>query len=318
MPICIYCKLTKPSSSFNSEHVLQNSFGTYKNALTLIDKVCMDCNSQFGESIDRILARTTIEGNKRFLLGVCDPKNFKQNHVNGLHFVVAEGDLKGLKVIPVFSMTDSKIIITPLYDVGFRGADGVYDFFNINALPEKEKADKIYPAHSDRIMILPHRDSYPIRRAIQQKWDLANLPFCSIYKPAPDYAVEIRGTITPSHKQALAKSAFNYLAKHNATTVLLQSCFDPIRNFILHGTEPNWDVCKVEKAPIVYEQYNQAAIGHVIVLYMTNDRSIIAEVSLFNYLKYTICLAKNYSGDLPVETDFGHFFNPINHEISLP
>ena len=47
MPTCIYCLETKSNEEFSKEHVLTHAFcGTGQN-WTLVDTVCIDCNSLF-------------------------------------------------------------------------------------------------------------------------------------------------------------------------------------------------------------------------------------------------------------------------------
>jgi hypothetical protein len=64
---CIYCMEFKPPSSYlKAEHVLPKSFGGFAEALTLNGVVCDDCNEAFGKTIDRELARGSMDGIDRF------------------------------------------------------------------------------------------------------------------------------------------------------------------------------------------------------------------------------------------------------------
>jgi predicted RNA-binding protein YlxR (DUF448 family) len=58
---CIYCREEKPIRDFNREHVLNDSFGRFQNNLVLRGCVCTECNTVFGKSIDRKLARDSME-----------------------------------------------------------------------------------------------------------------------------------------------------------------------------------------------------------------------------------------------------------------
>src|SRR5438445_4542100 len=59
--ICIYCKAVAPTVRFNREHVVQNGFGKFREALVLHDAVCEPCNTFFSGSIDIALTRDSVE-----------------------------------------------------------------------------------------------------------------------------------------------------------------------------------------------------------------------------------------------------------------
>jgi hypothetical protein len=73
MPTCVYCSRTDPPGGFTTEHVLQAAFGGFLNALTLPDGVCGACNQYFGNCLDVVLARDSIEGVLRLVHGLKDP-----------------------------------------------------------------------------------------------------------------------------------------------------------------------------------------------------------------------------------------------------
>jgi hypothetical protein len=72
---CIYCNETKPSGAFNREHVMHKAFGTFTNNLVL-DCVCRQCNSTFGDGIDLKFGRDSVEGFFRFLMGMKSTADF--------------------------------------------------------------------------------------------------------------------------------------------------------------------------------------------------------------------------------------------------
>jgi hypothetical protein len=79
---CIYCREKR---SFSREHVLQASFGRFRNALVLHNTVCSDCNQAFGETIDLIFARESAEGLDRYRLGIkplAEIEKFRYSHVS--------------------------------------------------------------------------------------------------------------------------------------------------------------------------------------------------------------------------------------------
>lgn len=62
---CIYCKKEKALDEFDTEHVIQQSLGKFENNLTL-HCVCKECNQFFGDSIDLIFGRDSIEALLRY------------------------------------------------------------------------------------------------------------------------------------------------------------------------------------------------------------------------------------------------------------
>ena len=72
---CIYCqqKLTKKNKS--KEHLLNKSLTPSNNhQLTLVNKVCANCNSNFGV-IDKSLVENTFIGFNRFVMDVVNDEN---------------------------------------------------------------------------------------------------------------------------------------------------------------------------------------------------------------------------------------------------
>ena len=61
MPICIYCKATKPPGEFPKEHVLTRAFCGAGENWTLLDTVCADCNRLFS-GWESEWCRSGIEG----------------------------------------------------------------------------------------------------------------------------------------------------------------------------------------------------------------------------------------------------------------
>ena len=68
MPICIYCKATKPASSFSNEHVLTRAFCGEGVNWTLVDTVCKQCNERFS-AFESHWSRSAIEGMMRNFSG---------------------------------------------------------------------------------------------------------------------------------------------------------------------------------------------------------------------------------------------------------
>jgi len=79
-----------------AEHVMPQSFGRFKNNLTLIETVCDVCNEYFGNNLELDLGRGSWEGLSRYTHGVKPPDQYKSHGArSGLTFKIREGKLKG-------------------------------------------------------------------------------------------------------------------------------------------------------------------------------------------------------------------------------
>ena len=78
---CIYCLQARPVSAFrHREHVMSRCFGTFRpDNLILREVVCDECNQYFGENIELILGRDSIEGILRYRHGI-KPEKAPRSH----------------------------------------------------------------------------------------------------------------------------------------------------------------------------------------------------------------------------------------------
>jgi hypothetical protein len=118
---------------------------------------------------------------------------------------------------------------------------------------------------------------------------------------------------SPEVFRAIAKIAFNYLAHSNESLVLLQDCFDPIRNFIRNGIEDWGDFVTIDANPIIPDENGNAFSVHLITISSIGS-AIFVSVSLYNIMHYKVSLTSNYNGQ-PIKTGYGEFFNPHNTGI---
>jgi hypothetical protein len=97
MQRCIYCLEEKDVSAFNRDHVLPEALGTFRDNLPRLDCVCHACNQYFGDHIELIFHRGSVEAIHRILTGLKSPQevnrlrrdrlSFPSEHrVNGMGF----------------------------------------------------------------------------------------------------------------------------------------------------------------------------------------------------------------------------------------
>jgi len=317
MPTCIYCKVDKKPDLFNKEHVLHDSFGSFNNTLTLINKVCASCNSLCGDTIDRLLARDTIEGFKRTQYGLKKNEDFKtEGKSSKIKIRVCEGLLKGLAAYLFLDQKQKKILLKPLPQIGLRKGCGTYDFFAFENIPSFELTSyNKYPCSERMILIPPGVDIDDAIEALKSKGynysytgeselDLENI-LC-----------EVTRVIDIELQRVMAKIAFNFFAYFNDENVILSHNFDKVRNFVLHG-QPLIKI-KVDNESILDDEKtaNSLRLGHIITLEKDHSNSIIIQISLFNTFRYTVELSGNNNSNYAVNVGFGRFFDVHNMTIN--
>ena len=126
------------------------------------------------------------------------------------------------------------------------------------------------------------------------------------FEPPPDnkkiinMECEIEGVIDQTLMRTVAKIAFNYLAYWQKRDFVLHDDFNVIRNFILKGERPPYQVIQVEQNSILGDEpiKGKRRSGHIVTVNWAQDnKSILGQVSLMNWLKYKICLSSNFTGE---------------------
>lgn len=117
--------------------------------------------------------------------------------------------------------------------------------------------------------------------------------------------------------RAMAKIGFNYLAYWEGTDFVIQNSFDPIRKYIRWGEKPDIPLRGMQRGPFFSGERcsNKKRLGHIIdINWESNERSLIARISLFNLMIYFIRLAKDDSGKYK-HIKKSHFFNIKDRNI---
>src|SRR5262245_48481851 len=63
---CIYC----PNPADSKEHWIPRWMGTYRDADTLLDRLCVACNKQLGDTLDAAMSRAGPEAIERYRRGM--------------------------------------------------------------------------------------------------------------------------------------------------------------------------------------------------------------------------------------------------------
>lgn len=320
---CIYCLEDKTQSSFTKvEHVVPQSFGRFKDNLTLRRIVCDGCNSYFGANLEIALGRDTYEGGLRFEYGLKEPAEFKSfGKKSRLIMKMQEGEFKGAYAYREYSEDQGGIILKPAPQVGFRKAvDSEIDYYLLDNIPPKEYFDQ-NGYDLDRpgaIRIVPSTHVESIKAVLLEKgFTFKAHKDVNPDDSEPSLLCKIEGAIDDPIYRAVAKIGFNYLAYWQGRKFMLEADFNPTRRFIRYGVKPQCSLIKIREEPILGDEpvYGKRRSGHLLTVdWAADKRSTVAQVSLFNWLTYSVCLARDFLGEHRV-IQKGHFFDPYNQQI---
>lgn len=317
-PPCIYCGST--TSRQKREHVLPQSFGTFKDNWTF-DDVCDDCNQYFGNTLELPLGRDTAEGVLRFRHGVKLPKEaVKLLNRRVVIRVEREGPWQGARVFLAATDSGDQLEPIPFPQVGFRRPiPGEQRLWIEEAALTEESVVSYRGPGAETWVVGP--DDEALERLSQRLRELGfSFKFLSrMDQPITDdgtIAIAIETTFDIIVQRAIAKIAFNYAAYTSGADLLRHSSFDPVRHFIRHGDEPMpWQVVQAKWQPILANDTPEMRVtnGHLLVVELKRD-TLRSKVSLFNEMTYIVTLCQRFSG-IWRHISVGHLFDPQRHEI---
>lgn len=321
--ICIYCLEDQTPTCFTKvEHVVPQSFGRFENNLTLHETVCDGCNKYFGDNLEIALGRDTYEGGLRFDYELKQPSEFKSSgKKTRLTLRIHEGEFKGAYAYKEYSENQGGIIVKPVPQVGFRKAvDSEIYYYLLDNIPPRQYFDQNgYDLDQPgSIRIVPSTDVEPVKLMLLEKGFI----FKAHKDVNPDDSessllCKIEGTIDDTIFRAVAKISFNYLAYWQGREFMLEADLNPTRRYIRCGVKPQYDLIKILQEPILGDKplCGKRRSGHLLTVDWTSDKqSIVGQVSLFNWLTYSVCLARDCLGEHRA-IQKGHFFDPYNQQI---
>jgi hypothetical protein len=326
--VCIYCLNDYQKSFFKSvEHVIPRAFGKFSpNNLVLKNLVCDECNQYFGNTIDFILARDSIEAVDRFRSGIKSTRDVGDLGQGRIQFSLAQkGNWQGIKLaLRADPRGRNGFVIEPISQVGFakRSEEGFI------FVPEDILKDKDIPLpdgidlKKEYIIIA---NSVQSKSRIIQALKSRNIDFNEKnstrlpFKPGEDLPVEVQTLIDQHIRRCIAKIAYNYLAFVQANkfglelarNFMIRHEFSTIRAFIRDGRDASYPLVIVDPNPILADDTLTArqTNGHIVTVNWTSDNTnIVAQASLFNRLRYRVSLARSFTGIIrPIRS--GHLFD---------
>lgn len=325
MKICIYCKQEKEESEFNDEHVIPQSFGRFKDNQVL-KCVCEACNTYFGNELDRIVARESIEGFQRVYFGI-RPKNVRPSDRIETRF--GEGPYKGALVQLVPSDEENVYLIDPMLQVSlFDKREGRARYFKPKDVPSKEELEAhfdlisknaigiFFKSESEKNQLLDLLASRGVRYSSMEE---VSIP------PPPEGGVMTATRVVLDSKimRGLSKIAFNYMAYHTNPPFVLSEQFDEIRSFIRYGDHeekrdkfvlPNQPSILADDLLLKKLRINGVFTQAHIIAWERDGDAVIARLSMFNRHTYRIVLCENYRRVI-FDLKSCHLFDPERHTI---
>jgi HNH endonuclease len=309
--VCIYCR-SSDAEEFPREHVIPQSFGSFDDNLTL-GCVCGECNSYFAKHLELQFARESAESVARYRHGLRDMESASRT-TRIIARINVPGPLLGAKVLlrPNAAMNGIDIVYLP--QVGFKNKNAedrkcyTAEELNSDALRGLEVADVM------TLMVTTPDEEERLRSRLRE---LGLGPTKQISRdeipPRSDIKTRVICEFDFNMSRCVAKIAFNYLAYVLEENVprLLQHDFDPVRNYVRHGSSSEHPIVYFSSKPRLDNEGGSRAFvdGHILAVGWDNSEEIIGcGLSLFNAMTYQVILCRKYGGVwFPLKT--GHAFN---------
>jgi hypothetical protein len=233
MKVCIYCLDRKREQDFNREHVVPEAFGAFQNNLVL-ECVCTQCNSYFGNTIDIKLARDSIEGLSRFWAGMKSSATYKSLGSKSTTTVrLKDGSVHGATGYFGANEGEGGLRVFAFPQVGFQQPPGApIKWFGIGAVPEKRElaAFGIDPSKEFWIHIREMVSDDAVVLLRERGFD-GEIPFETIESPDEIVETEAVGIVGRPETRAATKIAMNYLASIASPGLLRMTQFNDVRDF---------------------------------------------------------------------------------------
>jgi len=303
MNICIYCR-RQQDGPYPAEHVIPRQFGTFHPNLT-VHCVCEECNQFFGRTLEWDLGGDTAEGILKLDFGLRDG-NVGLAPPKGVEITVRRrGPWFGAKALIRPNATGNGTEAVLLAQIGAQlpGSDE-YVWF-----PEpqvnQQFADKYRGRGSQFVITGPAEQD---RLRLRRKLSKLGIDFTESKELVAPFAdggrvpISIKYDFHDTISRCIAKIALNYLAYLEGAGFVLSEDFDHTRMFIRHGEATDMSkpgIVFVMKEPILLEERSGPRVtsGHLLaVTWDTAADAPVAQVSLFNTVKYRVVLCRRYHG----------------------
>jgi hypothetical protein len=316
MSICVYCK--QPVNGESREHVITKGLGTFgSNTWILHDKVCGQCNQEFGDTIDLELTNNSYEGLKRVSLipdkrmrkygksnvKLYIPLDYPDEHVRGapinVHKFVNEQLIEFLPCIKIWHLNQKKYIYIELEDLKELDqlTEAEYNFIDCSVHGNNKE-------EFEDIMIELAR--------LNIKLDIKGTQYINPQLVTRKFPIE--GIITKNLKRAISKIAFNYITFHYPEIDLLQSEFDTTRDFIKNKNDA--EVVKLVDKLLAEESENVKISNEKSILICAEiiNGILVVKVQIYTLFTYQVTIG---AVDTKEFTPLGYYLEPRKEPVKL-
>lgn len=286
--------------------------------MVLTDSVCADCNWRLGKELDEILARDTFEGVLR--AEKLRPRRIKRDRFKPRRVFIRVpdepkfGHYKGARMVIDWSLRKPR----PLDQVIVRDEEGrLHSFTRDEMVADDERLFQNRPPGSIDIIGKPD-EVKELQRLAESKGARFKESDPVDVEPPPaaseeSVLLETQGLIDEAVWRAIAKIAFNYLAKIQGSAYVLDSKFNRIRAFIV-GEFEGRALVRYSKQPILANETSRYKTNEMhMVLFERQGYGLRGRVSLFNSFTYDVMLCPNLGLIYSIKS--GHAFDPIRKDV---
>ena len=321
---CVYCLRHKPHSEFTTEHVVPQSFGGFQGALTLTDAVCGVCNQHFGNTLDRVLARETLEGLRRYETGAASPEGAKEFRLGRVVLKLTDaGEYDDVLVMPAHdNRSPTGIVMQQVNQVGFKDPQtGKWVSYPEWELEGDDFRGKVTLHKGQEIRILSDGDAAHGRLKMLLKRHGIDFQETEPMKdpPAPGAEISVHAAfdIDDIVKRVAAKICFNYMTAIHGRDFALGSEFNDIRAYIRYAVLGSVSFVHSTSDPILTDEIDadRRVDGHLVTVgWSDGPGGILGQLSLFNSLSYRVILTTRYWGEKS-DLHSGHFYSVRGWEV---
>lgn len=324
MPTCIYCRATDPPGGFTTEHVLLAAFGGFRDAPTLTDAVCGECNQYFGDHLDRLLARDSAEALLRLYYGLKEPSALPKMLKDRVTVRMPNDGSRWGGVLlrfaaPPEGQAGPVVVDLVVPQVGCERRDGRWDYFTEDELPPwAELALRFETTYTGRAAVLADSEADEQRlTAVLKAATGGRFKQTEQLTGFPPFAhasvrTEVTWRFDALLARAVAKITLNYLAYTAGAAFALHPDFDAVRRFVRYDEGKPPDFLQFRGAPTFRGAGGPVPHkrGHLLaVSWDVNGRRLLGLLSPFvEQITYVVRLTDDFTG-VWRQVGAGHFYD---------
>ena len=294
-----------------AEHVIPESFGGFRDNLTLHEVVCDGCNQFFGKDIELYLARDTPDGLNRFLMGGKDHKEFKSlGKGSSLVRRVKSGFLKGAYV--THRAGDGPRELVPLPQIGFGTSKaGPFKWFTVDHLPTREELEAFRGEGLVHVQFCEIDDPAPVLAELGARGVQVSGEIERVAGPRSEEEFQIHAQLGMKFGRAITKITLNYVAHQYGAATALMAQFNKARRFVRYGAgvdeQRMWEV-------VTTGGVDTGPVGHRISIeWDRRGSSVAGEITFHRWARYRVALGSGFLV-LPPRGSC-HFFDLTNMTV---